>query len=162
MLEQLKESGFRQTLFILAMGMLQPCNGAEGSSPLPEPNSFMSSAKMSGYVSTEKIGIRQWSNDSQIFFEQVLKPMRESFVERDCTANFTDYFGSLFNQLRTIKTTVTAKSYLLLREIITVSAEELAPFELALQCEVLNRWELLEIHLRSKTELVGNMFLILE
>ena len=113
-------------------------------------------------VSAEEMGIRQWSNDSKIFFEQVLIPVRENFSGRDCNVGFADYFGPLFVQLRAIKTTVTAKSYLLFRDIITVSAEELAPFEHVLQCEMMNRWEFLELHLRSKIELIGNVFLILE
>ena len=108
------------------------------------------------------MGIRQWSNDSKIFLEQVLKPVGKHFEGRDCTVSFADYFGPLFIQLRAIKTTVAAKSYLLFRDIITVSAEELAPFEAVLQCEMLNRWEFLNLHIRSKIELIGNVFLILE
>lgn len=110
----------------------------------------------------EDMGIRQWSNDSKIFLEQVLKPVGKHFEGRDCTVSFADYFGPLFIQLRAIKTTVAAKSYLLFRDIITVSAEELAPFEAVLQCEMLNRWEFLNLHIRSKIELIGNVFLILE
>lgn len=113
-------------------------------------------------LAAEDMGIRQWSNDSKIFLEQVLKPVGKHFEGRDCTVSFADYFGPLFIQLRAIKTTVAAKSYLLFRDIITVSAEELAPFEAVLQCEMLNRWEFLNLHIRSKIELIGNVFLILE
>ena len=106
--------------------------------------------------------IRDWANDSKLFFSQVLDPVREQLHERGCVEKVDLYLGPLFSQLRTIKATVSAKSYLLFREIILNAGEDLASFEESLNCKILDRWSFLENHIRNKIELIGNTFLILE
>jgi len=107
-------------------------------------------------------GIREWTNDSNIFFVQVLEPVSEQLRERGCVEEVDLYVGPMFFQLREIKTTVTAQSYLLFRDIILNVAEDLAPFEEVMSCQVMDRWPFFENSIRNKVELIGNVFLILE
>ncbi|MCB1807367.1 MAG: hypothetical protein KDJ99_20120 [Candidatus Competibacteraceae bacterium] len=107
-------------------------------------------------------GIREWTNDSKLFFTQVLEPVREQLLKRGCVEEVDFYVGPLFAQLREIKTHVSAKSYLLLRDIILTAAEDLAPFEEQMNCQVMDRWPFFENHIHNKIELIGNVFLILE
>ena len=109
-----------------------------------------------------EFSIREWANDSKVFFAQVIEPTATHFAERGCIEEVDFYVGELFQRLREIKTTVASKSYLLMRDIILSVAEDVAPFEETLNCETIDRWPFFENLIRNNIELIGNVFLIIE
>lgn len=113
-------------------------------------------------LAAAEFSIRQWSNDSSSFISEVLEPVAADFAERGCVEEIDFYVGPLFEKLRHIKTKVSSKSYLLLRDIILVTAEDLAPFEEQITCEVVDRWRFVRQHVETKIELIGNVLMITE
>ena len=109
-----------------------------------------------------EFSIRPWLNDSKIFLSQVVEPVAEHFNEQGCNDKTDVYLAALFQALTEIKGTVTPKSYLLFRDSILAAAANLTPWDEQINCSVIDKWVLVESHVRNQLELIGNVLLIIE
>lgn len=115
-----------------------------------------------GTAAAQTFSIRQWTADTRVFEEKVLQVLEDRYRDQPCLEKTGAYLGDLFGELRTLKSELHARSYLLLRDAILTTAEETQPYNVDLTCTIIDKWPFLRAHLRSKLELIGNVLLILE
>lgn len=106
--------------------------------------------------------IREWSNDTEVFVNQVLQPLHEQFQAQDCESRTNVYLVALFSRLSDIKAVVNSKSYLLLRDSVLTVAADMTPWDQQMSCDMIDRWAVIESHIRNELELIGNVLLIIE
>lgn len=109
-----------------------------------------------------KLTTRAWTNDTKAFNSQVLEPLTAELKGQECIEDVGQYIVILLDKLPDIRATVGSKSYLLFREAIVATAEELGQFEEELTCAVVDRWIIIKHHIERKIEFLGNVFAILD
>lgn len=110
----------------------------------------------------QSFDVRQWNSDAGDFTTNVIDVLNDQYQQRECMNETGDYLGDLFGELRKLKGKMHSRSYLLLRDAILITAEDLAPFDQEITCQVIDRWRLIRTHLYSKIELIGNVLMITE
>lgn len=113
-------------------------------------------------ISAAELSIREWSNDLEAFRNDVFTPLSEQFSSQQCIDDMGQYIVPFLDKLPEIQVKIASKSYLLLRESIVSTAQELGRFEKQINCSVLDRWQIIKHHIERKIQFLGNLFAITE
>ena len=111
---------------------------------------------------TNTMTMREWARDLEQLQVQVLDPLGETFAGETCQDSFDPYFEALLNQVRELKTTISSITYLLFRETVLSTAQDLVLLENKLSCDRFDKWSILRAHIENKLDYTGDVFALLD
>ena len=105
---------------------------------------------------------REWSNGVQTFRQQVLAPLSEHFKDQECVSDLKPYMIEVSAKASEVRPSIDQKIYILIREAVVATTEELSPYQGVIDCETADWWPLIHTLIDKKLEFLANVFAIVK
>ena len=108
--------------------------------------------------------MREWLRDVEKLQTEVLNPLTEKFTSEECVPAFGYHSDLYFQRLQTIRSDLNSTSYLLFRELMLITAQDVGRFFAAEHkasaglCKQWDAWSGILRHVDNKLEFIGNIF----
>ena len=104
--------------------------------------------------------LREWTRDTRTVDTKILRPLAEQFQTLPCDTPLDSYITTFFNELAKVRELISPQSYLLFREIAIAIRTEFYPLNGHISCKTIDRWSLIELNIKAKSEMIANTLVI--
>ena len=112
----------------------------------------------------EIVPMREWLRDVEKLYTEVLDPLTEKFASEECVPGFGYHSDLYFQHLQRIRSELNSTSYLLFREMVLITAQDVGRFyhvdpnKPSGICRQWDAWSGIRRHIDNKIEFIGNIF----